>query len=74
MLPKQTFHFAERGERHGILPAVRVLDLDSPKSLVGMVSVIQKLLNNLNIHVRLISEILRSLFCCLLGTTVELAQ
>ncbi|EOB03131.1 hypothetical protein Anapl_05592 [Anas platyrhynchos] len=32
----QTFHFAERGERHGILPAVWVLDLDAPKSLAGM--------------------------------------
>lgn len=61
MLPKQTCHSVERGERRGILPAVWVLDLGSPpERLAGIADVVERLQNDINIHVGLISEILRS--------------
>lgn len=51
----------ERGESWGILPADGVLDLGSPpRSLADIVDVVQRLQNDLNVHVGLISEILRS--------------
>lgn len=62
MLPKQTCHSVERSERQGTSPAVWVLDLGCPpKTLAGIVDVVQRLQNDLYIHMGLISEITKEL-------------